>query len=289
MRDRQEVSSVRVAAATITPSLDPSETRGRIRAIVEDTMHTWPDVRVIHFGEVILGWFAKKGQTADYHRSIAEPIPGPSTGFVADLARKHAVYISFGLTERAGEALYNTQVLVSPEGNIVATHRKFRTVIRVFTPGPEVLTTVKVDGLKIALLVCADVRSLRILRAIRKEKVDLVLAALADHGEDSAMSKMIGAFFDAWAMTANRFGGEDSIQWHGLTTITDRWGRLVRSSIGRETVLVQDIPLAQTAPAGRQLRRMLVFFKSLALVISLSSRALWTHLKADRRTTSKSR
>jgi len=272
------VPSLKVAAATITPNLDPAATRETIHRTIESTMDAYPGVRVILFGEVILGWFGKKGQTREYHQSIAEPIPGPSTRFVGDLAREYSIYISFGLSERAQEAVYNTQVLISPNGELIAAHRKHWIMNPAFKAGDRVLTTAVVDEAKAALLVCADVRSMSLLRAIRREKVDLVLAGLADYGTDATMSEIIGTFFDAWAITANRYGVEDTIQWQGLTTITDRWGRLVRSSVGRECVLVQDIPFGADSAWGRIARRTLVAFRAAGLIVSMIVRVTWSRV-----------
>ncbi len=283
MSRAQKVSSLKVAAATITPCLEPSATRERIRAVVENTMAAHPNVRLILFGEVILGWFGKKGHTRAYHQSIAEPIPGTSTRFVGDLAREYGIYISFGLSERAGDAIYNTQVLLSPGGELVGAHRKFWIMNPAFSAGERTLTTAQVDGANVALLVCADVRSLSILRAIRKGKVDLVLAGLADHGTDTSMSEMIGTFFDAWAITANRYGTEDAICWRGMTTITDRWGRLVQSSVGRECVLVQDVEVDRSSACARFARRTCVAFRAGGLIAAEIARQAWSRASRSSR------
>lgn len=278
MTQTHRTPSLTLASATITPSLEPSITRERMRAVMESTAADHPDVRLILFGEVILGWFVKEGETREYQESIAEPIPGPSTQFFADLARKHGVYVAFGMSEKAGEALHNSQVLVSPEGELIAVHRKFWIFNPAFTAGDRVLTTVDIDGVKVALLICADVRSIRILREIRKRNVDLVLAALADYGTDVAMSRIIGTFFDAWAVTANRYGAEDSIQWQGLTTITDRLGRLVQSSVKRECVLVQKIPTGSSSTWMRGARRTLVPFRITGLIAAMIIRSVWSRI-----------
>ena len=80
MNRGQGEPSLQVAAATIVASPEPSATRERIREVIESTVDAHPDVRLILFGEVILGWFGRKGRTREYHRSIAEPIPGPYWG-----------------------------------------------------------------------------------------------------------------------------------------------------------------------------------------------------------------
>ncbi len=58
-----------------------------------------------------------------YHEA-AEPIPGPSTEYFGQLARKHNLYIVPGLMERDGHLIYNVAVLISPEGKVVGKYRK---------------------------------------------------------------------------------------------------------------------------------------------------------------------
>ncbi|MCH7990122.1 MAG: carbon-nitrogen hydrolase family protein [Planctomycetes bacterium] len=58
------------------------------------------------------------------YKDVAEPIPGPSTKYFGELASKHNLYIVAGLMERSGHLIYNTAVLMGPEGNIVGKYRK---------------------------------------------------------------------------------------------------------------------------------------------------------------------
>ena len=180
---RKKLDSPRIllaATVAMTPDLDPQISRDRMKQIIEETKQDHPDVRLILFGETILGWFYKKGETLEYHQSIAETVPGTTTQFIAELAKAHDVYISFGFTEKAEGKLFNSQVLLSPEGEILAKHRKFWIRNKIFTAGDRKLTTADVDGIDVAIVICADVRSLWLRRQIRRARVDIVLASLAD-------------------------------------------------------------------------------------------------------------
>ncbi len=70
------------------------------------------------------------GETLTYYglrkrfADIAEPIPGPSTAYFGGLAEKHDLYIVAGLVERAGSLIYNTAVLLGPDGQLVGKYRK---------------------------------------------------------------------------------------------------------------------------------------------------------------------
>jgi len=266
----------------MTPDADPAVSRERLGVLVRRIVRERPDVRLILFGEVILGWFYRKGKTEAYHRRIAEPIPGPSTEFVAGLAKEHGVYLSFGMTERRGETLHNTQVLIDPAGEIAAVHRKFWIRNRVFAPAERRLTIADVDGAKVAILICADARSLWLLRAIRRARADVVFASLADYGTSLRLNGMLGTFFDAWTVVANRYGEEPPLTWHGLITITDRLGRLRAHGIGGEQYLYHRIPIVRSGGVRRGLRRLLAGGRLSVLVVALLGGTVATKLRRRR-------
>lgn len=54
----------------------------------------------------------------------AEPVPGPSTDYFGELAKKHDLYIVAGLLERDRHLIYNVAVLLGPDGKIVGKYRK---------------------------------------------------------------------------------------------------------------------------------------------------------------------
>lgn len=58
--------------------------------------------------------------------AMAEPVPGPSTGKIIQMAGRYNILIAFGLIEREGDARYCTHVLVSGNG-IIGKQRKIHT------------------------------------------------------------------------------------------------------------------------------------------------------------------
>ena len=70
------------------------------------------------------------GETLTYYglgksfAEVAEAIPGPSTDYFGTLAKKHDLYIVAGLVERSGHLIYNTAVLIGPDGKVVGKYRK---------------------------------------------------------------------------------------------------------------------------------------------------------------------
>jgi predicted amidohydrolase len=58
------------------------------------------------------------------YADVAEPIPGPSTLYFGELARKHNLYILAGLIERDRHLIYNVAVLLAPDGKLAGKYRK---------------------------------------------------------------------------------------------------------------------------------------------------------------------
>lgn len=66
-----------------------------------------------------LGW------THSSARKEADAIPnGESCAMLRDLARKHRIYVCSGVIERDGERIFNSAVLISPEGELLLHYRK---------------------------------------------------------------------------------------------------------------------------------------------------------------------
>jgi predicted amidohydrolase len=55
---------------------------------------------------------------------VAEPIPGPATERLGEAARRNKIWVVAGLTERAGDIVYNTAVLLNRQGQVAGTYRK---------------------------------------------------------------------------------------------------------------------------------------------------------------------
>ena len=54
----------------------------------------------------------------------AEVIPGPTTDYFGELARKNNLHIVLSLYERDGHLVYNAAVLLGPDGKLIGKYRK---------------------------------------------------------------------------------------------------------------------------------------------------------------------
>ncbi|MBK8092408.1 MAG: carbon-nitrogen hydrolase family protein [Verrucomicrobiaceae bacterium] len=89
----------------------------------------------------------------------AEPIPGPSTTYFGQLAKKHDLYIVAGLVEQDGLTLYNTAALLGPDGSLIGKYRKVtlpRSEIEAgITPGSDYPIFDTRFG-KLGIMICYD-------------------------------------------------------------------------------------------------------------------------------------
>jgi len=56
--------------------------------------------------------------------SLGMPVPGPMTDKIAEIARRHEMYVIAPLYERDGEKMFNSAVIFDRKGKIMGKHRK---------------------------------------------------------------------------------------------------------------------------------------------------------------------
>ena len=91
--------------------------------------------------------------------SDAEPIPGGiSFSYLADKARKHSVYVCSGLIEKAGDKVFNSAVIINPEGELILLHRKLNElgIGHPYYALGDRLNVCKTEYGTIGLMICAD-------------------------------------------------------------------------------------------------------------------------------------
>jgi len=255
------VKHLKVVSVTMQVDVDPQVNRQKMVALVQAAMQAHPDVEVVLFGETVLGWYARKADTMAYHQSIAERIPGETTAVISSLAREYGIYISFGMDEVQGGALYNSQVLIDPYGEIIAVHRKVNLQgSKVYQPGETLVTLAQINGIKTAIIICSDIQDPKIRSRLIEERPELILGSLANPSDRNwFVSGMIAKMFDAWIVTANRYGAEDKFFFDGQMIVADPLGDLRVQTKDQEQSIYYDIGFAADAsPIVKILRRSFV-------------------------------
>lgn len=111
---------------------------------------------------------------------FAEPIPGPSTRKLVDLAKECRAVLCFGMLENASDVVYNTQVVVSGEG-ILGLQRK------VHMPGNEYffwrggfeIESIDIGKARIGVTICYDSNFFEMARTLFFKGAEILVMPFA--------------------------------------------------------------------------------------------------------------
>jgi len=229
-----------VATTALQCDRRPAENCKRISAKVGQILEKHPETELVLFGEMVLGWYDPLG-LPEYHHQISEAIPGKTTNLLSELAKSYGIYLCCGISEATANGYHNSQVLIDPRGEIQAIHRKWNLKSGErqigYLPGPGPVTITEIKGVKIGLVTCSDAAHPHTMRALIGSDLDLILYSLADDQDENwFMAKAMARLYDAWIVSANRFGTENNY-WNGHTVISDPLGNLRTCSLDQEGCL----------------------------------------------------
>lgn len=145
---------VRLASVHYKPvkGKTPAEKREQFAPLIEQAAEQKADLVVL---PETLTYFGTGLKFAD----CAEPIPGPSTDYFGELARRHNLYIVAGLLERDQHLVYNVAALIGPDGKLLGKYRKVTLprgeIEGGITPGTEYPVFETRFG-KVGMMVCYD-------------------------------------------------------------------------------------------------------------------------------------
>ena len=139
----------------------------------------------------LIGWV-----NPDAHQ-LATPIPGPLSQRISELARKYKLMICIGISEKAGDKLYDSAILVGSDGKLLSKHRKVNTLTELLDPPYtrgtlDEIRVVETPLGRVGLLICADTFLDEPVQRAAEQKPDLLLvpygwaadlAAWPQHGE----------------------------------------------------------------------------------------------------------
>lgn len=203
----------------------------------------------------------------------AEPIPGPLTDRLGELAAEHAIWLlagSFSEKSDVHDKVYNTSVLIADDGSIRAKYRK----IHLFDvsiegqfrahesarnlPGDTVEVADTPFG-KVGLSVCYDLRFPELYRSLALKGATIAfvpsnftLFTGRDHWEPLLRARAIenGMFMAAPAQIG---GVPGTFQAFGRSMVVDPWGTVLACAPDEEGITMVDLDLDSV---GRTRERM---------------------------------
>jgi predicted amidohydrolase len=196
----------------------------------------------------------------------AEPVDGETVSAWTQVAREAGGYVAGGLVERDAGALYNTAVLVGPEG-LVLHYRKlhlFAGEKRVFAPGDLGLPVARTPLGMIGLCVCYDLRFVETLRVLALRGAELVCVPTAwvagfdaerwdaDGFCPQARGALVQANLDqVFVACASQAGSPGDFELLGSSIVADPWGRCLAGPLApdRDEIAIADVDLGQARAA----------------------------------------
>ncbi|HWU42270.1 MAG TPA: carbon-nitrogen hydrolase family protein [Bdellovibrio sp.] len=238
------MNSELVIAATQMTSVDHVDTNlMQMESLLEEIFKT-SKPRLVGFPENCLYMRIKEGEKIEgfelSHKAFAH---------LAELAKKYSTFLHLGSVPLFVDGhLYNSSVLISPEGKVNPTYQKMhlfdiqlegQAAIResdIFRHGqkPHII---EIDGWKIGETICYDVRFAELFSQYARKEVDLILVPSAflvktgeAHWEILLRARAIES--QSYLMASAQGGTHQSVrsgvrETYGHTMIVDPWGSLV--------------------------------------------------------------
>lgn len=212
---------------------------------------------------------------------LAEPIPGPSTDFFGEQARKYGVVIVTSLFERRAAGLYhNTSVVIERDGTIAGKYRKMHIPDDpayyekfYFTPGDIGFEPINTSVGRLGVLVCWDQWYPEAARLMALRGADMLIYPTAIGFESSDSAEEQERQREAWTtvqrghavanglpvISVNRVGHEpdpsgqtNGIQFWGSSFVAGPQGEFLwRASAVEEQRKVVDVDLKHSEQVRR--------------------------------------
>ena len=208
----------------------------------------------------------------DGFRASARPIPGEHTAPFADIARRRGIWVLLGSTaETSGDRSrpHNTSTLIAPDGSIAATYRKIHLFDVAVDRGPsdtesarvspgEAVVTAVVDGSRIGLSICYDLRFPELYRALAMAGAEILTVPAnftertgRDHWEVLLRARAIEN--GAYVLAPSQIGGPPGSPAYGRSMVIDPWGTVVAQAPDAVGITRAELDIDRVRDVRRQI------------------------------------
>ena len=182
--------------------------------------------------------------------SLAEnPHASPAVDALVALCWENNFFLVTGFTENAGGKLYNSALLIGPEG-LIHTYRKlhlFNTETEYFDPGDTPLVTHTIRGVSIGIMVCYDWAFPEVARSLALQGADIICHPsnlVLPWGQQAMQVRCLEN--GIYAITTNRIGSDTrprgKVSFTGQSQIAGPRGEILhRAEKEGETLFIMDI------------------------------------------------
>jgi len=203
-------------------------------------------IQLAVFPECALSGYELSLADAAHH---ADPIPGPQSEALIDLARKHALHFQIGVLEKGEGGIFNSSVLVSPRGLLGSyrkTHLPYLGVDRYLQPGGRLGPVIETDFGRVASLICYDLRFPEPARVLALLGAQIILISTAWPKSATLYPEFLARTRAAengiYLAAANRIGREGDTTYLGRSLIISPSGSILsEGSADRAELLICEL------------------------------------------------
>ncbi len=268
MIQRMPTSAVTIAAVNMNVAHDKSANLRKMELFIEEGAAQSADL-IVFPEQALQGcmWSLSHEVTLKEwlaHHEAAEPIPGPSTDWLAERAARHSAMIVFGMTERqvvrGRETLYNACPLVGPQG-LIGVYRKMHLVadeVHLFHPGDSWPVFDTPLG-SLGVLICYDTQFPESARSLVLGGAQILVmptawAMTGDGGADDRggelydlLTRVRAQENQSWLVAANQVGPCDvgDMRLYGHSRIVRPTGSVIAEIGLEEGLAVANVDLVQ--------------------------------------------
>lgn len=249
---------VRIAACQGVWTNDTKTNLKRMEDFIIGISKDWRDtVKLISFTE-----YAVQGFDPTQLAETAEPIPGPASDKICEMAVKYKYWICNGsMTEKRKGELYNTSLIISPKGKIVGRYSKTHPWCEPYATetvmwGKE-FPVFDIPGIgKVGIMICYDGFFPEVARTLAWNGAELILwptqafHPLAVHCAVLSVARAIEN--SCYVMTINGTGQHVGIGPCGHSSIVDPDGLTICEAGDGETILIDTIDLDNVTLARKE-------------------------------------
>jgi predicted amidohydrolase len=228
--DPPEPRMVRIAAIHHRPvNMDnSSQSRKSFEPHIISAGKQGADIVCLPEGITIVG-------TSMNYMEASEPIPGPSTEYLGNLADDYNMYIVAGIYEKDGPVVYNTSILIGRDGKLAGKYRKIalprEEILGGITPGNE-YPVFDTDFGRIGMMICWDVFFPEVSRQISLNGAEIIFMPI--WGGDLTLSKARAIENQIYLVSST---------YDMKTGIFDKTGNLISEGTEDNPVAIADIDL----------------------------------------------
>lgn len=190
----------------------------------------------------------------DAYAAEAEAVPGSTTERLGELARSMEATLHAGsILERHPQSgdLYNTSVVFSPQGTVIATYRKmhvfgYQSRERELVSGGSSTASFEIGGAQAGLSICYDLRFPEIFRTQADDVALYVVpatwpAARVSHWRALLRARAIEN--QAFVIGCNAAGANGGVELGGHSAVIDPLGEVLAEAVAEPTTLRTKIDL----------------------------------------------